>query len=128
MAIGFGIVGCGMIARFHARAIGDIRGAKLVGCYSSRMESAETFANEFECQPYAQLSELLKNEQLDAISICSPSGAHMEPALAAAKAGKHVIVEKPLEINVRRCDRIIDACEKHGVKLATIFPSRFHKA
>ena len=50
----------------------------------------------------------------------------MEPAVAAAKAGKHVIVEKPLEITLKKCDRIIDECEKNGVQLATIFPSRFH--
>ena len=50
----------------------------------------------------------------------------MEPAVAAAKAGKHVIVEKPLEITLKRCDKIIDACDKAGVKLGTIFPSRFH--
>jgi len=50
----------------------------------------------------------------------------LEPAVQAAKAGKHVIVEKPLEITLRRCDRIIDACDRQGVRLATIFPSRFH--
>ena len=50
----------------------------------------------------------------------------MEPAVAAAKAGKHVIVEKPLEITLKRCDAIIEACDKAGVKLSAIFPSRFH--
>ena len=50
----------------------------------------------------------------------------MEPAVAAARAGKHVIVEKPLEITLRRCDQIIEACRKAGVVLSTIFPSRFH--
>ena len=128
MAIGFGLVGCGMIARFHARAIADVRGAKLVGCCSSRWESAALFGKEFDVQPFENLNQMLSDDRIHAISICSPSGAHMEPAIAAAKAGKHVIVEKPLEINLRRCDKIIEACHVNKVKLATIFPSRFHQA
>jgi predicted dehydrogenase len=60
------------------------------------------------------------------VTICSPSGAHLEPALLAAQAGKHVIVEKPLEVTLKRCDQIIEVCERHRVQLATIFPSRFH--
>jgi UDP-N-acetyl-2-amino-2-deoxyglucuronate dehydrogenase len=60
------------------------------------------------------------------VVIGTPSGAHMEPAVAAAKAGKHVIVEKPLEITLKRCDKIIEACRANNVTLSTIFPSRFH--
>ena len=69
---------------------------------------------------------MLADPAVDAVSVATPSGAHMEPAVAAAKAGKHVIVEKPLEITLQRCDRIINECEKNGVKLSTFFPSRFH--
>lgn len=124
--IGFGIVGCGMISSFHARAIGDIRGAKLVACCSSRMESATKLAKEFGCTPYESLDEMLADPNLDVVSICTPSGVHLEPALKAAKAGKHVVVEKPLEVTLKRCDKIIQACEKNNVVLSTIFPSRFH--
>jgi len=60
------------------------------------------------------------------VTIGTPSGAHLEPAVAAARAGKHVIVEKPLEITLKRCDRIIRECEKAGVVLSAVFPSRFH--
>jgi len=125
---GFGIIGCGMIARFHARAIREVRGARLVACTSSRWASAEGFAREFECRAYPTLAEMLQDPRLDVVTICTPSGAHMEPCLAAARAGKHVIVEKPLEVTLKRCDRMIRACEDHGVVLATIFPSRFHAA
>jgi UDP-N-acetyl-2-amino-2-deoxyglucuronate dehydrogenase len=62
---------------------------------------------------------------VDAVVITTPSGAHLEPAVTAAAAGKHVVVEKPLEITEERCDRITEACDRHGVKLCTIFPSRF---
>lgn len=126
MPIGFAIIGTGMISNFHARALADVRGAKLVACYNRTAKKAEKFAAEQNCTAYKSLDDLLADEQVDAVSIATASGAHMEPALAAAKAGKHVIIEKPLEVTLKRCDRIIRECEKHGVKLATIFPSRFH--
>lgn len=126
--LGFGIVGCGMISHFHARAIAETRGARLVACTSRRPEAAERFAAEHGCRGYDALPRMLADPELDVVSIATPSGAHLEPALAAARAGKHVIVEKPLEITLRRCDRLIAACDRQGVKLATIFPSRFHDA
>ena len=69
---------------------------------------------------------MLADPAVEVVTIGTPSGAHLEPAVAAARAGKHVIVEKPLEITLRRCDQIIEACQKAGVTLSTIFPSRFH--
>jgi UDP-N-acetyl-2-amino-2-deoxyglucuronate dehydrogenase len=126
MTHGFAIIGCGLIAKFHARAINDTRGAKLVACYNRTMPAAEKLAAEFDCQPYDDLPAMLKNDKVNVVVIGTPSGAHMEPAVAAAKAGKHVIVEKPLEITLKRCDKIIDACRANNVTLSTIFPSRFH--
>ncbi|QEG35362.1 Gfo/Idh/MocA family protein [Bythopirellula goksoeyrii] len=126
MSLGIAIVGTGMISQFHSRAIAEVRGAKLVACCDRIAERAEAFASEVGCTAYSDLKKMLADPAVDAVSVATPSGAHMEPAVAAAKAGKHVIVEKPLEITLQRCDRIIDACEKSGVKLATIFPSRFH--
>lgn len=126
MAVGFGIIGCGMIANFHAKAINDVRGAKLVACFDTFASSADRLAAATGCRTYYQLDEMLADPAVDIVTIGTPSGAHMDPAVAAARAGKHVIVEKPLEITLKRCDKIIRECEKAGVKLATIFPSRFH--
>ena len=128
MAFGIGIVGCGMIADFHARAIADIRGASVVACCDTVPAAAKRFARSVGCNAYGDLKTMVADPQVDVVTICTPSGAHMEPALAAARAGKHVIVEKPLEITLRRCDRIIAACDKAGVVLSTIFPSRFHES
>ena len=108
MAIGFGIIGCGMIAHFHARAIGDIRGAKLVACYDTIPAAADKLAEATGCKAYHDLDAMLADPAVDVVTIGTPSGAHLEPAVAAARAGKHVIVEKPLEITLRRCDQIID--------------------
>src|SRR5262245_40435272 len=131
---GFGIVGCGMIAEFHTRAIADVRGAKLVAAYSRNQWNADKVAKIAAesgmpgCSTYTELEPMLDRDDIDIVCVCTPSGAHAEPAIAAARAGKHVVVEKPLEITLARCDRIIRACEQAGVKLCTIFPSRFSPA
>lgn len=128
MTIRFGIIGCGMIANFHAQAVADIPDAEVAACFDTVPAAADAFAERNRCQPYHDLDKLLANRQIDVVTICTPSGAHLEPAVAAARQGKHVIVEKPLEVTVERCDEIIDACRQAGVVLSTIFPSRFHEA
>lgn len=129
MPVGFGIVGCGMIAGFHARAINDMRGAKLVAVHTSNKKHGKKVADlAGGCEIYTDYKEFLKHPGLDIVNVCTPSGAHKESSVAAAKAGKHVVVEKPLEITLRRCDAIVDACRKNKVKLCTIFPSRFSPA
>ena len=126
MATGFGIIGCGMIANFHARAIADVRGAKLVACYDNVAAAADRLAETTGCRAYHKLPAMLADPAVEVVTIGTPSGAHLGPAAAAARAGKHVIVEKPLEITLGRCDRIIEACRTAGVVLSTVFPSRFH--
>jgi UDP-N-acetyl-2-amino-2-deoxyglucuronate dehydrogenase len=128
MTFGFGIVGCGMISKFHAQAIADLPNARLVACYDAVPAAADRFAEQQQCRPYHDLKKMLKDREVHVVTICTPSGVHLDPAVAAAKAGKHVIVEKPLEITLKRCDKIIQACEKKGVTLSTIFPSRFHES
>ena len=127
MATGFGIIGCGMISRFHARAINELKGAKLVACYDHIGAAGQRLGKEFDIDHYNDLEAMLADDTIDVVTICTPSGAHMEPAVAAARRGKHVIVEKPLEITLKRCDKMIAACQKNGVTLATLFPSRFHR-
>ncbi|MBM4048289.1 MAG: Gfo/Idh/MocA family oxidoreductase [Planctomycetes bacterium] len=122
---GFGLVGCGMIAEFHAKAISEIAKAKLVAVSDCIPASAERMGKAYGVPFYSDYNEMVKRDDVHIVNICTPSGAHMEPALAAAKARKHVAVEKPLEITLKRCDKVIKACEKAGVKLATFFPSRF---
>jgi UDP-N-acetyl-2-amino-2-deoxyglucuronate dehydrogenase len=128
--LGFAIVGCGMIARFHARALAEVPNAKLVALVSRSAESAKKMKDELKlsCDLATDLASVLKRPDIDVVIITTPSGAHLEPAVAAANAKKHVVVEKPLEVTLDRCDRIIDACAKNGVQLCTIFPSRFGDA
>ena len=132
--IGIGIVGCGMIARIHLRALNDIPGTKVSAVFDQVPAAAQKLQKEvldqwnIRCDDASDLVALVKRKDVDIVIITTPSGNHMEPALAAANAGKHVVVEKPMEITTERCDRIIDACDKNKVKLCTIFPSRFGDA
>jgi len=127
---GFGIAGCGMIAEFHTRAIQEIPGAGVVAAWSRSRDNAEKIARLAggQCAIYSELEPMLADPRVEIVCVCTPSGAHLEPAVAAARAGKHVVVEKPLEITLPRCDAIIEACDAAGVRLCTIFPSRFTPA
>jgi predicted dehydrogenase len=128
--LGFAIVGCGMIARFHGRALAETLGTRIAALVGRRPGSAETLRDELHIDAacYTALAPVLARPDVDAVIVCTPSGLHLDAAIAAAQAGKHVVVEKPLEITPERCDRIIAACDRHGVQLCTIFPSRFGDA
>ena len=121
---GFGLVGCGMIAEFHTKAIQEIPGSKVVAVFDTVAERAERLAAMAGpgCRAYSDLGQMLEHPGLDVVSICTPSGAHMEPAVQAARAGKHLVVEKPLEITLKRCDAIIQACEAGRYQALRDFP------
>lgn len=125
---GIGIVGCGMIAAFHAKAIADMANARLVAVFSRSPDKARRFAEERGCIGFSEYEKFLACEGLDIVAIATPSGCHLEPALAAARAGKHVLCEKPLEATLERADAIIEACRASNVGLSGIFPRRFNPA
>jgi UDP-N-acetyl-2-amino-2-deoxyglucuronate dehydrogenase len=124
--LGFAVVGTGMIAAYHARAIAKTRGARLVGVVSRSAERGLAFAAEHGASVVtATAEEMAQRPDVQALAIATPSGAHLEPALAGIQAGRHVLIEKPLEITPERVDRILDAAEAAGVKVGAIFQSRF---
>ena len=122
---GFGIIGCGMISDFHAAAISELEHGQLVAVSSRSADNADRLTDTYNVDSYSDYNELLKRDDLDIVCVCTPSGAHLEPTIAAAEAGKHVVVEKPLEITLQRCDEIIQACDEADVQLCAIFNSRF---
>jgi predicted dehydrogenase len=121
----FGIVGCGMISEFQSQALKALPDARIVGYHDAVPELARKRAGEYQARAFETLAALLASPDIDAVSICTPSGAHLEPALAAAAAGKHVMIEKPLEVTTERVDRVITACREADVALGAIFPRRF---
>ncbi len=124
----FGLIGTGTIAHTHAQAIQSLPNAELIGSFSRNSEKNQKFAKEYNCHPYSSLEEMLSDSKVDAVIICTPSGSHLEPGIAAMKHKKHVIIEKPLEITLGRIDQLIETAKEENVKLTCIFQSRFAKA
>ncbi|MDR7545399.1 MAG: Gfo/Idh/MocA family oxidoreductase [Armatimonadota bacterium] len=125
VAIRFAIVGCGTIAPMHAEAIGRAQGAELVAVTSRRPEAAQAFAASRGIAWEPDLISLLRRPDVDVVTICTPSGLHAQMAVAAMRAGKHVVVEKPLAITLEQADRAIEVSRQTGWQLAVISQLRF---
>src|SRR5262245_32709528 len=127
--LGFGFIGAGAIANFHARAVAASTGGALVGVASRRLSTAQDFAREHGMGfATGSVGELLKQPGLDAVCITTPSALHLEPALAAIRAGKHLMIEKPLDSTVEGTDHILREAELAGVRVGSIFQARFGDA
>jgi UDP-N-acetyl-2-amino-2-deoxyglucuronate dehydrogenase len=124
----FGIIGAGMIGNFHAKAITEMNGGTLHSVFDVRAEGAERLASQYGVKAYSNIDEFLSDPELEIVTIGTPSGAHLDPALAALNAGKHVICEKPLEINPARIDEMMEAAKANGKTLAAVLNRRFHPA
>jgi UDP-N-acetyl-2-amino-2-deoxyglucuronate dehydrogenase len=122
---GFGIVGCGVIAPTHANAIATLPGAHLVAVTDIVPEKAKSFAEERGVAWEADLDALLTRRDIDVVSVCVPSGLHADIGTRAARAGKHLVVEKPIDVTVAAADRLLDAAESAGVLLTVISQHRF---
>ncbi len=128
-SIRFGIVGCGAIGPTHAGAIGQIEGADLVAVADILPDRSRAVADKFSvATTYGDQSELFTDANVDVVCICTPSGMHGDAAVAAMKAGKHVIVEKPMEITIPACQRMIAAQKQSGKLLTIISQHRFDPA
>src|SRR5215212_2580094 len=121
----FGILGCGVIGPHHARAIAGLEGAELVAVADHGLDPAEELAGVYGCGSYASLAEMLSNEDLDAVCICTPSGMHADDAIAALEAGKHVVIEKPVDVTLKAVDRLIEVHRATGGRVAVISQHRF---
>lgn len=120
----FGLVGTGNIAGFHAQAIGDVTGARLVAATSRREKPGRAFAEKHSCDFEPSVDRLLARDDIDAVAITTTSGSHAEIGIAAARAGKHVFCEKPIDVTLEKIDALIRACDEAGVQLAAVFQSR----
>jgi len=121
----FGIIGPGTIAHVHYRAVMQSRAAEVVSVYGRNPEKAQTFAGQYGIKAYHDLESFLAADDLDAVTIATASGTHLELATLAAAHGKHVLCEKPLEITPERTEELIQACRQNQVKLGVLFQARF---
>lgn len=123
--IHFAILGCGMISSVHADSIRAIPDAELVGVFDMSEERCRSFALRYGVIAYDSMDALLNDKNADAVCICTPSGFHADNAITVIKAGKHVLVEKPLALNTDDCDRLIEAAAEYGVKGGVMSQLRF---
>ena len=124
--VGFAIIGCGAIAAVHARAIAATPAARLVAVADRRRDRAEAAAAlGAGIAVYEDYEAMLDRDDVQVACVTTPSGAHLEPVLAAAARSASVLVEKPLEVTLERVDRMIEACRTAGVRLGAVFQSRF---
>lgn len=120
----FGLVGTGSIAATHARALKAIPGVVLQAVHNRHPEKGRRFAAEFACDHVEQLEALLDRPDIAAICVTTPGGAHRDVVMAALRAGKHVLCEKPLELTTERIDEILGAAAQSNRILATVFQLR----
>ena len=137
--IRFAIIGCGQVGQsmggadvyngigeWHAHYVCNLDDSELVAVADLREENAKALAAKFgNPDTYTDHLEMLKRDDIDIVDICTPSGTHGKLAIDCARAGKNVIVEKPMEIRPEKCDEMIAAVEEAGVKMTVIFPQRF---
>ncbi len=123
--IRFGIVGCGMIAHTHAKAIHTIPGTALVGVCDRDEGRSRQFGAMYGAASYPTLSDMLHTGEIDAVCICTPSGAHMTDALQVMEAGCHVLIEKPMALTPADCDRLLTARDKYGITAGVMSQIRY---
>jgi len=120
-----GIVGLGNISNIHAQAIKDSAKVELISAYSRNEEKTRSFAGKYDISAYSDWQEFITDPNLDAVSICTPNGTHLDYGRKAAEAKKHIIVEKPIEVTLARANELINVCNGNNVQLAIIYQNRF---
>lgn len=122
---GFGVIGGGMIGNFHAQAIQQLPNAKLVAVCDEVPAAAAALAGKYNVPSMGKLDDFLARQDLDVVTVATPSGTHADIAIAAARHGKHCIAEKPIDVTLEKIDAAIAAHEKAGTQLGGIFNMRY---
>ena len=126
--VGIAMAGSGMIAGVHLAALKEIPDARIVGAWSLPPEETQRFSVQHQIRGYRSYDELLADREVQAVTICLPSGHHADYGMRAASAGKHVIVEKPIDVTIAKARALIETCRKNDRRLSVIFQNRFTPA
>lgn len=125
---GFGIIGCGRISKNHLESIKAIPGARLVAVADINLELVKNASEKYDCNGYSSYHELLADNAVQIVNICTESGLHAQIAIDAMKAGKHVLVEKPMAMSLVEADMMIATAKEMNVKLGVVHQNRFNNA
>jgi UDP-N-acetyl-2-amino-2-deoxyglucuronate dehydrogenase len=120
------ILGCGKVAHLHAQAIQNLPNASLSAVWSRTRKAADDFAEQYRTRSFQYISEMINQAKIDLVIVCTPHPFHREPAVEAAQAGAHILVEKPLASTLKDCDAIISACKNAGIKLGVVSQRRWY--
>ncbi|MEG1427635.1 MAG: Gfo/Idh/MocA family oxidoreductase, partial [Oscillospiraceae bacterium] len=113
-----GIIGCGMITkRRHAPEYADNQNAQIMGFYDANYARAQEFAAIYDAKAYKTVEDLVDDEEIDAVSVCSPNFTHTEYTIMGLNAGKHVLCEKPMAMNLEDSRKMMSAAEAAGKTL-----------
>lgn len=119
------IIGCGKMAQVHAQALKNIEETELVAVQSRNQEKAAATAARFGAKPYSDIAEMIQQEQVQVVVICTPHPAHREAAVIAMQHGAHVLTEKPLAVSLEDCDAMMQAAATYNKKLGMVSQRRF---
>jgi len=123
--LGVAVIGTGFWGKNHARVYKELASTELVAICDVNAERAKTVADQFGVKAYTNSTRMLKNEEIEAVSVCTWSTSLAKEALKALKAGKHVLVEKPMATNTKQAERLLETAEKNGLHLTVGFLMRF---
>ncbi|MBB6453296.1 putative dehydrogenase [Salirhabdus euzebyi] len=127
--LNFAIVGCGHVAKKHVQAINNSEGARLYALCDANANQLQQFGSTYDIKHlFTSFEKLLDQQEIDIISICTPSGTHRKLAIQAANAKKHIVLEKPMALTLTDADAILKACDENDVKLTVVHPNRFRPA
>lgn len=120
------IIGCGTIHNIHANALKSLAGIKLTAVADTDASRADESARQYSCKAYYSFNDVINDPLIDTVHICTPHYLHSAMAIEAMRAGKHVLVEKPMAITVRECEEMIRVSDQTGRQLGVCFQNRFN--
>jgi predicted dehydrogenase len=125
--IGTALIGCGKVAEAHAQAYHTLPESQFVGVFDVHYPRAEAFADRYGVRAYRRLGDMLHAPKVQAASICTPHATHTEMVEACAEAGVHALIEKPMAIDLKSCDRAIAAADAAHIQLGVVSQRRFYE-
>jgi len=125
---GFGLLGAGLVAPFHAKSIVNSQKCDLIAVADLDRDRATKIGEEFNCEVYRELDDLIKDDRIHIINVLTPNHLHKEAVVKIARAKKHVLVEKPPAMSLKDIDEMIEICEQEGVKLGVVLQCRIRPA
>ena len=126
-SVNIGIIGCGEMGQIHARCIKEIGTATILGLCDTEDTRARNLLTFFpDAYVCSDPEHILRDDSIDAVYVCTHNDSHAQLGITAAKAGKHVVMEKPVAMSLRECDELLNAVEQSGIRFMTAFKLRFY--